>query len=148
MATSPRVRSAEPTVCNPAILEPPCDELPRLLSRAGKEIVLIPRSNAPSVRQYDDPIGDALDLGEVVADEDHRESQPGVQVPDEFLDPAPRGLVEGAGRLVQQERLRLQGEGAGHGDALLLSDGEDRLFDRVPEESGDLEDHPDPPPQF
>src|SRR5687768_15282611 len=102
MATSPRVRSAEPSVCRSAILEPPRDDLPRPLPRAGEEVALIPHSHAPSVRQYDDPVGDALDLGEVVADEDHREAEPSVQIPDEFLDPAPRGLVEGARGLVEQ----------------------------------------------
>src|SRR5215212_5552255 len=124
MATSPRVRSAEPSVCRSAILEPPRDELSRPLSRAGVEIVLSPRSHVSSGRQYDDLVGNALDLSEVVADEDHREAEPSVQIPDEFLDPAPRGLVEGARGLIEQEHLRFEGEGAGHSDALLLSDGE------------------------
>src|SRR5215207_6648327 len=167
MATSPRVKSAEPSVCRSAILEPPRDELSRPLSRAGVEIVLSPHSHVSSGRQYDDLVGDALDLGEVVADEDHREAEPSVQIPDEFLDPAPRGRVEG--------------EGAGHSDALMLSDGEglriapgqrvvqphhleqpsrvrvltrearpveNRLLDRVAEGRGDLEDHSNPPPQL
>src|ERR687897_2913110 len=116
MATSPSVRSAEPSVCRSAILEPPRNELPRPLPRAGEEIAPFPHSYALSIRQYEDPVGDALDLGEVVADEDHRESEPGVQISDEFFDPAPRGLVEGARWLVEQERLRLEGEGTGHGD--------------------------------
>src|SRR5215212_10276335 len=106
-ATSPRVRSAEVTVCNPAILEPPRDKLPCALSRIGEEILPIPCPYAPPLGQYDDQVGHPLDLGEVVADEDHREPQPGVQVPYEFLDPAPRGLVQGARRLVEQECLRL-----------------------------------------
>src|SRR5215218_9551436 len=123
-ATSPRVRSAEVTVCNPAILEPPRDKLPCALSRVGEEILPIPGPYDPPLSQHDDLVGDALDLGEIVADEDHRKPQPGVQVPYEFLDPAARGLVKGARRLIEQERLRLEGEGAGNRDALLLSDGE------------------------
>src|SRR5215218_9280565 len=106
------------------MLEPPRDETPRPLARPGEEILPVPRPHALSLRQYHDPVSDAFDLGKVVADEDHRESEPGVQVPDEFLDSAPRGLVEGARWLVEQERLWLQGQGAGNGDALLLSDGE------------------------
>src|ERR687891_721104 len=96
MATSPSVRSAEPSVFRPAILEPPLNELPPPLPRAREEIALIPHSYALSFRQYDDPVGDAFDLGEVVADEHHRESEPGVQISDEVLGPGPRGLVEGA----------------------------------------------------
>src|SRR5918995_6271126 len=181
MATSPRVKSADPTVSNPSISEPPRDESPRPLSRIGEEVLLTPRSLAPSLGHHDDPVGNPFYLGEIVAHEGHGESEPGVQVPDEFLDPTPRGLVEGARWLVQQERLRLEGEGAGDGDALLLSDREglritprqrdvephhleqtagirvpagearpveDRVLDRVPEERGDLEDHPDPSAQL
>ena len=78
---------------------------------------LPPASNATSV-------GDPLDLGEVVGDEDHRETQPVIQIRDQLLYPAPRGLIEGARRFVEQERLRAEGEDAGDGDALLLPYGE------------------------
>src|SRR4051812_19807560 len=106
------------------MLEPPRDVPSRPLARSGEEIIPIPLPHALSLGQYDDPVGHPLDLGEVVADEDHRESQPGVQLRDELFDPAPRALVEGARRLVEQERLRLKGERACYGDALLLTDRE------------------------
>src|SRR3954471_7234765 len=96
----------------------------RPLASPGEEILPVPLTHALSLRQYDHPVGYPFDLGEVVADEDHRESEPGVQIRYEFLDPAPRPLIQGARRLVEQEYLRLQSERAGYGDALLLSDRE------------------------
>src|ERR671917_420520 len=36
----------------------------------------------------------------------------------------PGGLVQGARRFVHEKHLRLEGEGPGYGDALLLADGE------------------------
>src|SRR5215212_892103 len=110
------------------MLEPPRDVPPCPLTRPGEEILPIPLPHALSIRQYDHPVGDPFDLGEVVADEDHGEPQPGVQIRDELFDPAPCGLVEGARGLVEQERLRLEGEGAGDGDALLLPDREALRF--------------------
>src|SRR5687767_14516296 len=124
MATSPRVRSADPTICKPSTLEPPRDETPRPLARTGEEILPTPLSLAPSLGQHDDPVGNPFYLGEIVAYEDHREPEAGVQTPDEFLYFAPSALVEGASGLVQQQSLRLECEGAGYGDALLLPDGE------------------------
>src|SRR5215218_11463284 len=123
-ATSTSVRSADPTVCNPAILEPPRDITSRPLARQGEEILPAPLPLASSSSQQRDVVGDPLDLGEVVGDEDHRESQPVVQIRDQLLYPAPRGLIESARRFVEQERLRAEGEDAGDGDALLLSYGE------------------------
>src|SRR5215213_3125392 len=129
-ATSTSVKSAEPTVCNPSILVPLCDESPRTLARRREEILPFPLSHALPPCQQDDAVSDALDLGEVMAHEDHREPEAGVQVAHEILDLAPGRLVEGARGLVQEERLRLQGEGAGHRGALLLPDGE-RLWGRA-----------------
>src|SRR5215212_2818868 len=123
-ATSPSVKSAEPTVCNPSTLEPPRDESSRTLARRREELLPLPLSRAPSLRKQDDTVGDALDLGEVVAHEDHREPEAGVQVAHESLYLAPGSLVEGARGLLEQEGLGLQGEGAGHRGALLLPDGE------------------------
>src|ERR671910_3297017 len=85
MATSPSVNSAEPTVCIPSTLEPPRYESPRPLARSREELWPFPLSRAPSFRQQDDAVCDALDLGEVVAHEDHREPEAGVQIANEFL---------------------------------------------------------------
>src|SRR5215217_8286196 len=124
MPTSPSVKSAELTVCNPSILVPPCDESARPLSRLREEVLPLPLAHALAACEQDDTVGDAPDLGEVVAHEDHREPEAGVQVAHEVLDLALGRLVEGARGLVQEERLRLQGKCPGHRDALLLPDGE------------------------
>src|SRR5918994_2256805 len=128
MATSPSVNSAEPTVCISSTLEPPRYESPRPLARSREELWPFPLSRAPSFCQQDDAVCDALDLGEVVAHEDHREPEAGVQIANELLYLAPGALVEGARGLVEHKGLGLQGEGPRHRDALLLPDGE-RLRD-------------------
>src|SRR5919107_6058885 len=180
-ATSPRVRSADPTVCHPAMLEPPRYIPSRPLASPGEEVVPVPLPHALTFSQHDHPVGYPFDLGEVVADEDHREPEPGVQIRYEPLYRASRPLVQGTRRLVEQECLRPEGERAGYGDALLLPDRErlrissrkrgaqshhlqqpcrfgvlsgetcavqDRVRYRAPEESRNLENHPDPPPQL
>src|SRR5918998_2786050 len=121
-ATSPRVRSADPTVCNPAMLEPPRYIPSRPLASPGEEVVPVPLPHAFALSQHYHPVGYPFDLGEVVADEDHREPEPGVQIRYESLYRASRPLVQGTRRLVEQERLRPEGERAGYGDALLLPD--------------------------
>src|ERR687890_856639 len=110
MATSPRVRSADPTVCNPPMLEPPRYIPSRPLARPGEEVVPVPLPHALALSQRDHPVGYPFDLGEVVAYEDHREPEPGLQIRYEFLYRASRPLVQGTRGLVEQKRLRPEGE--------------------------------------
>src|ERR671920_2600465 len=124
MATRPMFRSADPTVCTPAMLEPPRYIPSRPLASPGEEVVPVPLPHALTFSQHDHPVGYPFDLGEVVAYEDHREPEPGLQIRYQFLYPASRPLVQSTGRLVEQERLRPEGERAGYGDALLLPDRE------------------------
>ena len=77
-----------------------------------------------AVLHDDDLVGERADDAEVVRDEDVGEAvlrlQPAQQVDDLHLD----GHVEGGGRLVEDDELRLQDHRAGDGDALALAAGE------------------------
>src|SRR5690349_12713990 len=76
----------------------------------------------------DDVAGDVPDDGQVVGDEQHRQSQLGLEIADEVEDGALDGDVQGAGDLVGDDRVRLSGEGTGEGYSLTLATGQ---LDRV-----------------
>src|SRR3712207_9563745 len=86
----------------------------------SEEFILAPLAFAPAGHQKDHALRDALDLVEGVAHQDDSEPQIGVEFPDEILDPSARRLVQGARRLIHEERLWLEGESPGYGDPLLL----------------------------
>ena len=63
-------------------------------------------------------VGHARGLLHVVGHDDDRVV--GLQLVDQLLDLGGRDRVEGRGRLVEQDHLRLDGDGAGDAQALLL----------------------------
>src|SRR5207247_6665849 len=71
-----------------------------------------------------DAIGDAHRLVLVVGDQDGGEPELALQPLDLDLHVQAESLVERAERLVEQQHGGLDGERAGHGDALLLASGE------------------------
>src|ERR671917_1484412 len=92
-ATRPKVGKAATTVPN---LDPPREEPPRVLAGSREKVVPFPGPHAPSLRQKDDAVGDAFDLGEVVAHEDHRQPQSGVEPAGGGFHPAAGGRPPGA----------------------------------------------------
>src|SRR5215210_9316150 len=125
-ATSPRARSDEVTVSRPSNMFYAFPEIifSAHAALAGEEFLLAPLSSAAARHQQDDGVCDALDLGEIVADQYGGKVQTSIQFPDKFLDHAPRGVVQGAGGLVHKQNLRLERESPGDRDSLLLADGE------------------------
>ena len=76
-----------------------------------------------TVGHEDDLIGDVAGEGHLVGDDHHRDVEV-LQGLDDLQDFAGELRVEGAGRLIEEKNLRVQRQGAGDGDALLLSAGE------------------------
>src|SRR5690606_18252216 len=77
-----------------------------------------------AVAHQGDPVAEPEGLLEVVGDEDHRAALLVVQPGHLLLHVAPDQRVEGAERLVEEEDLRVDGEGAGQADGLLLAAGQ------------------------
>ena len=77
-----------------------------------------------AVLHHDDLVGERADDAEVVGDEDVGEAVLRLQAAEELDDLHLHGHVEGGGRLVEDDELRLQDHGAGDGDALALAAGE------------------------
>ena len=72
----------------------------------------------------DDPVGELVGLGQIVGHED-RGDAPVAQGPLQVVaELAAQRRVEGRERLVEQEQLRIHGERAPEGDALLLAPGQ------------------------
>jgi hypothetical protein len=74
----------------------------------------------PTVEQPDDTIGDARYCC-VVRNDDRRRPELAINAFDGLQDHDARGDIEGAGRLVTQQNIRTLRDGAGDGDALLLT---------------------------
>ena len=76
------------------------------------------------VVHHDDPVGERVDDREVVADEQAREAEVALQAAQQFEDRGLHRHVEGRCRLVGDQQLRLEREGACDAHALLLSAGQ------------------------
>ena len=76
-----------------------------------------------TVGHKDDLVGDVAGEGHFVSDDHHRDVEV-LQGLDDLQDFAGELRVEGAGRLIEEKHLRVQRQGAGDGDTLLLSAGE------------------------
>ena len=74
--------------------------------------------------EHDDPVADLLYRGEVVGDEEDRQRQFLLEVHHQVEDLGLDGDVECGDRLVGDDELGLDGEGAGDADALALPAGE------------------------
>jgi len=68
--------------------------------------------------EHDDPGGDAENRVEIVRNDDASDAEAVGQLSDQFVDAARADEVEARGRLIEEHVARLQGEGAGDGDAL------------------------------
>ncbi len=86
--------------------------------------------HAPHV-QDPNPVGDVTDHGEVVADEEHGKSATIAQIRQEVEYLCLHGHVEGGNRLVAQQDVGLQNEGACEDNALPLATGQLRRFLQV-----------------
>src|SRR5882672_1313143 len=71
-----------------------------------------------------DAVGDVFHHGEIVRDEDEREVHLAGELREEIDDLRLDGNIERAHRFVGHDKLRLDGERAGDGDALALPSGE------------------------
>src|SRR5580704_11193066 len=88
--------------------------------------------NLPPVPELDDlaeihhrhPMGQVLDNGEVVADEQEREPKLALQILQQVHDLGLDGHVEGRDRFVAYDEVRIGGERTRDGDALALAAGE------------------------
>jgi hypothetical protein len=78
--------------------------------------------------QAGDAVGHAADGSQVVAGEDHRQVQVGLEAPKQLDELLLAGAVDARGGFVQQQNLRTRGERAGDEGTLLLAAGE--LADR------------------
>ena len=74
--------------------------------------------------QNGDPVADFLDDIHLVGDDHHGDAQLLVQLLQQIQNRQGRGGVQGGGGLVAEQDLRVVGQGAGDGDALLLAAGE------------------------
>ena len=74
----------------------------------------------PAVVEHRDPVGEQVDDGEVVADEQRREAEPGLQLGEQLEHPRLHRDVQRGGRLVGDQQLGVQGEGPGEAGALAL----------------------------
>ena len=79
--------------------------------------------NPPQVH-HRDPVADVLDNAEVVGDENQRQVESVDQIGEQIEDLRLNGYIEGRDRFVGDDDARVQGEGAGDGDALALAAGE------------------------
>ena len=70
------------------------------------------------------PVAHVLDHGQVVGDEDHGETEPGLEVGQQIEDLGLDGHVEGGDRLVADEQVGVGHQGPGDADALALAAGE------------------------
>ena len=78
----------------------------------------------PALAHDSDVVGDVIDDGQVVGDEQVRQLQFLLQVPHQIENLRLDGNVEGGNRLVEDDQVRLQGQGAGDADTLRLAAGE------------------------
>ena len=83
-----------------------------------------PGLDDPALQHHADPGGDALDDAEIVGDEQHRHAEPLLQVGQQRQDLRLHGHVEGGGRLVGDEQVRLAGERHRDHHPLALAAGE------------------------
>src|SRR5690349_24554385 len=90
------------------------------VGRTAQDLVARAHLHELAVVHHRDAVGEDVDDGEVVADEEARELQLLLQVLQEVQEARLDGHVEGRGRLVGHEQLRSERERAGDADALTL----------------------------
>ena len=86
-------------------------------------VQVIARSHLAELPQVHDghAVAHVLDDGEVVGDEDQRQIEALLEIVEQVDHLRLHGHVQGRYRLVADDDARLQGEGAGHSDALPLT---------------------------
>src|SRR5699024_1982962 len=93
-----------------------------------------------------DAVGDVAHSLDVVGDEHHPQVQAGLEVGEQVEYLSTHGHIQGAGRLVGDHDLRLQGQCTGDGHTLALAAGElgrDRVGD-VPGQPDQVQEQVDP----
>ena len=101
------------------------DAADELVAGAGLHRVVLEklrrRRDRPAAVDVDDVVGEGVDVGRVVGDEQDRQRETRLQLGELGAQAIAQGLVEGGERLVEQERARRGREGARERDALPLA---------------------------
>ena len=94
------------------------------MARRGVDLPGVGRLDDFAQVHHRDAVGDVLDHGEVVGDEDERQVHFALQVEQQVDDLGLDGDVQGGHRLVADNELGLECDGPGDADALALAAGE------------------------